>query len=1828
PFKYLADLHIGTSVFGHVCIIIFKVLGCWLDLFRLDFGVCFVVFPTSVFLVNAEIVSMGGAVESGVGIADITSPRRAEIEESRAELSEAKGSFAFTASPHGDSVESSGRLGTNPCEPNSADNLMLFDAERELSEGNRGSSHPSRSNIVSSEKLSDASGYRRIGEHGDSTMFDLHRKAYKRRYRSRINRDGTRPSSADVNQAHGSRGSSLPSFHEPKDAKGFLSDVENPIILSNSRCKSTSQVDDTSHKTGLAKSQQYMELDGLKAGEPTKDLTEVRPLNSASEAIACKIQLHDEDNRQSPSDVPRTSIHMDSEGPETIPAMERVTSADIEFQPGVTAKKIDNKFGTHKMNGFSSNKGEGTGNDAHISASCDMKGLDSESSCTRTSRSIDGANDANTTKIMSTDSNEQIKDQIPLSDKVLVLGGDESVKEKKVSGTGSFTPVTVESSVACQTKQEDGVKLQPEEELNENGPALKDEGKDPTVNDVMGTRKLTESDSGRKSADPSVDQAGRNDDRSFSLKHQDSTEISNPDFLVVSAAPIEAQTSTGSDPKPTSTIDEDSILKEAKIIEAKRKRIAELSVANSPKKIRLKSHWDYVLEEMAWLANDFTQERIWKMAAAAQTSSRAAFACCVRKRDNSFHLEAKKVAHSLAKSVMEFWQSVEEKSKVLDQQGQGEEEHSVQAYATRFQKYKNFNVVFNPVELPLTPDGASDMGTLDPSWNENLMEDNLFYRVLPGTMEIYRSSVEAHVAQFQTEILYALVQRIAPAVIEEVETSTCDAAAGFDSQNNGVVDERETNTYDISIEDSKNCGFGQKKQKHLMHAYGARPYEVSDISQMQGAENKVVHQSALLAKRPGGNLNASIPTKRVRTASRRVVSPFSVGTSGFQANKTDASSGDTNSYQDDQSTLQGGAHAPYNVEVESAVKFEKAYGSAEVLMKHRRKKKKKKAKHLNAAYEPRWQADSMIQNEQRDNLRKSHLHESNCSSGLLGKPMAKKQKTMRQSQDNSFENITAFGGSVPSPVTSQMSNMSNPNKFIKMLGGRDRGRKQKLLKMSAGPPGSGSPWTLFEDQALVVLAHDLGPNWELVSDAINNTLQFKQCIFRKAKECKERHNFLMDRTSGDGADSAEDSGSSQPYPSTLPGIPKGSARQLFQRLQGPMEEDTLKSHFEKIIIIGQKQHYHKTQNDNQDPKQLQQPHSSHAIALSQVCPNNLNGGPILTPLDLCDSTIAGNDMLPLGYQGPHSSGLAIPNQGIVTPMHSASGPTSSLQGSPSMIAGSNFSSSSSSLNSSVRDARYGPPRPAPTMADEQQRMNQYNQMLSARNVAQPNTSSPGALTGAERGMGLVSGGSRGMPMARPSFQGIASPPVVNSGSKVFPGISSPNMHSGVGSGPAGSSMLRPREALHMMRDSQRPMMPADLQMQSPPVNSQIPRHISQSSSPFPNQTISPPVPSYPLHHPLSPQQLQSLSPRHHPHFPGPTANHTSSPQQQAHAMRLAKEKKQQNRILQQPQSNPSNSVTPQHTLQNNPQLQPQTVSPPVSISPMNSSKQQAPAQGAARNAPAGGTNLTSKQRQRQQQNQLSQANRPHPQQRQQTQSQQLVNNNNNVAKGVGRGNPVAHPNNMIDRGLVNGVSTSPVQFVPAQKAKNLHSLSSITDKSNLGHVPVACSNSQQTSHQKSVTNNQLPNQRVAQQPNKLQTRDPGIDQNPTSSSTEMDKVTTLPQARDSASAAQWQGSEVLLDQTTLNSAKNMSSVGSVLSKASGSATQNSQQRQMLPQYSQPHGEVLQSGDGNLGGGPAFASDVSVQVKLVGRIRVWLRLKVLLQIMKRALGSSNFANIVH
>ncbi|KAK7302252.1 hypothetical protein RJT34_13137 [Clitoria ternatea] len=68
--------------------------------------------------------------------------------------------------------------------------------------------------------------------------------------------------------------------------------------------------------------------------------------------------------------------------------------------------------------------------------------------------------------------------------------------------------------------------------------------------------------------------------------------------------------------------------------------------------------------------------------------------------------------------------------------------------------------------------------------------------------------------------------------------------------------------------------------------------------------------------------------------------------------------------------------------------------------------------------------------------------------GLYGQHNVKKPKIMKQPLDNPLDNNALVTNSIPSPAASQMSNMSNPNKFIKIISVRDRGRKAKALKVN------------------------------------------------------------------------------------------------------------------------------------------------------------------------------------------------------------------------------------------------------------------------------------------------------------------------------------------------------------------------------------------------------------------------------------------------------------------------------------------------------------------------------------------------------------------------------------------------------------------------------------------------------------------------------------------------------------------------------------------------------------------------------------------------------------
>ncbi|KAG4120452.1 hypothetical protein ERO13_D11G144700v2 [Gossypium hirsutum] len=1624
----------------------------------------------SALFVNAEVDSMGGVVDGGVGIGVKTSPRRVAIEKAQAELrqeydvreerrreleflekggnpldfkfgnaasvsvqstsltdqqaehfaiSEAKGSFGLTASPHGDSVESSGRPGIPAvCEPNSADNLLLFHGENELPEGERKSMHPRKKNtVVPSEQSSQMGRTQNAKESEDSAIF----RPYARRNRSKLNRDAARSSSTEMGQGRGGHGPSLPARVSSKDEKVLTNNQKDKNIPSVNTAKSATSNGDLASKVITSGNLLNMELDGGQAAEATTDQSKGDLSKSKVDATV--------PNEPVQVDVHKSAVNLASKEPDLVGGKEQAISTGFECPADSGANKAENETISNKLNGFGDAKRDGKNirvEGQNSSAARGVKGLDSESSCTENSLSLDVNNDndacidpknvdSNGKPMEQTSEKEESlnlavgelakeKNEIVAVDNVAIIWDAQTSKNQNHSLTDSI--VKVEEEVRSELQNE--VSCPSNKEVQQSSPPVSEA--DRKTNTVLGDN----SNSKNKNicASGPLGTMGN-----FICEIPERTLLGR-----TSTANTDVQTNMDDHVKVVDKAHEDSILEEARIIEAKRKRIAELSVGALPLENHRKSHWDFVLEEMAWLANDFAQERLWKMTAATQLCRRAAFTSRLKYEEQNQFWKLKRVALTLANAVMEFWHSAEllrnskdrslgpnncghdlvgsranevteNKNAELDMDIHEEQqehpgknnEFAIQAYAVRFLKYNSSPVPTLQAEAPATPDRISDSGITDISWNEHLTEESLFYSVPSGAMETYRRSIESYLVQ---------TEKTGSSAQEEVETSAYDDGAEF-GYGDFVYDEDEgeTSTYYLpgAFEGRKSSKLNKKKRKNPMKSYPARPYEM-DADLPYGS---CAQQSVLIGKRPGSSLNVGpIPTKRVRTGSRhRVISPFgsAAAAGGLQAPmKTDASSGDTNSFQDDQSTLHGGFPMQKSNEVESIGDFERQlpYDCAETPTKP---KKKKKAKNLLSAYDQGWQLESTVHSEQRDYSKKrseSHHFDSNGSSVLYGQQNAKKLKLMKQQPDNAFDINPS--GSIPSPVGSQMSNMSNPNKIIRLIHGRDRGRKAKTLKMSAGEPGSGCPWSLFEDQALVVLVHDMGPNWELISDAINSTLQFK-CIFRKPKECKERHKILMDR-SGDGADSADDSGSSQPYPSTLPGIPKGSARQLFQRLQGPMEEDTLKSHFEKIIHIGKKQHYRR----NQDPKQIVPVHNSHVIALSQVCPNNRNGG-VLTPLDLCDATASSQDVLPLGNLASNTSGLAISNQGAAGSMLPASAANSSLQGSSGMVLGSNLASLSTPLNSSVR------------------------------NVQQSNLSLPGAVSGSDRmvrvlsgnNLGMMCGINRSMPISRPGFQGMTSSAMLNSGSmlssNLVGGMQNPvNMHSGPGSG-QGNSMLRPRDTKHMMRS--------------------YPGHPQQQQQ-------------------MPQQQSHALSNSHHPQHQG--SNHASGPQQQAYAMRVAKERQmQQQRLMQQQQPQQqqqkqftASSALMSHvqsqtqlpissSLQNSSQIQSQASTQPVSLPPPSSpmtpmslqhrQKHHLAPHGLGRNPQTGASGLNNqigKQRQRQpqqQQQQFQQSGRHHPQQRQPPQSQQQTK----LLKGVGRGNMLVHQNLSADPAHLNGLSMAP-----------------------------------------------------------------------------------------------------------------------------------------------------------------------------------------------------------
>ncbi|KAL9262753.1 Chromatin modification-related protein [Drosera capensis] len=1602
----------------------------------------------STLLINVEVDSMGGVIDGGIGIGTKTSPSRAAIEKAQAELrleydvreerrreleflerggnpldfkfgypasasvqstslsdqqadqiliSEAKGSFALTASPPGDSVESSGRPGiTVACEPNSADN---FDGENQLLGTGRKSRY-SRSNITP-EHSSQLDGARNVKEMGDSPIFHPKRgQAYKRRNRSRTSRDVSRSSSTDI-ASRGGHTSLLAGRHSTNGKAVSSEDRLNlELVGTNAKdCTSSANV------TMLEDSPDPSANIGIVGQQTGSIMTHGSLIGTAPEKAD-----------------PAGGTHL-------------AVSAGV--CPPSTVEIVENHDIHQQQDEFVNRKDEGVLLDGNMSSvGFTSKGLDSESLCTQTSLSVD-ANGIIDRYLKLVDSNGVSRGEKVATDET------QNVEDDKINGEEEVT-VAVESGL-CTNDNYNSVAQKPQS----NGFLDEDE------KEMHRSKSSVQNDANYSSnalphAEPSANMKEYSGELPNQILHSSSPQklqdISDSCKIEPTNTALSGQSLAlelpNSGEKQLQVADkahEDKILAEARTVEAKRKKMSELSLRSPRTEYHKKSHWDFVVEEMAWLANDFAQERLWKMTASAQICHRVALAARLRSIEKEKLGRLRTMARIVANAVMEFWHSAElllkddgissglerckpdalaygnideigivkEKMEAIDKEPDTDQGVKnpvkktvplVQRYAVRFLQYNSSFTAIVRAGLSETADlEANSMP--DMAWQDHCTEQNLFYLVPPGSMGTYRKSIESSLLCSEKK---GFNQQ------DEAEASMYDTAADFGSQEHDYEeDEAESVSYlPGAFEGSRSLKIVQKKRKTPKSHAARLDGFGGDFTYGNCVENRVgAPQSGSPGKRSMNSVNVgSILTKRMRTAAsrQRTAGPFSMGAAGGTPTppRNDASSGDTSSFQDDQGMLHGGCMFQQKVsEGESGMEFDKQsiFDPTDIPAKP---KKKKKFKHQASTYDQRWTVES-VQKEQRDQWKKrllGHQYESNGSTGLYVH-RAKKQKLMKQSYENSFENTIPLSGSITSPAASQMSNMSNPNKLSKPAGSRGQVRKVKLPKVTIRQPGSGGEWTLYEDQALVVLVHDMGPNWELVSDAFNSTLLFK-----------------------------------------------GSARQLFRQLQGPLEEDTIKSHFEKITLIGSRLTNRKKQNDNQDLKQVAPVHASHVAALSQAIPNNLNGG-VLTPLDLCDVSGPSPDVFPLSSA---AAGLASPSQGVIPPTVSSVG-NASLQNSPGMGMSIGNNLSPAHPNGSTRDGRYGAPR-TPLPNDEQHRAQQYNNMLADRNIQQSNMSVSGNMRVMPGGgTGRMPGMNRGMPMQRPEFQGIASSSMPNSGAML--GIpSTSNMHPGA-SPAQGNSKLRPGDAVHLPRPNhsvelRRQMMLPEMSMQVTQANSQGVSAFGGLSSP-----ASIPVQNFPVHHQQQhpvPQHLNPLINPHHPHFRGPT--HANSAEQ-AYRVARQQQQQQQQRMLhrqheqqQQLQSHfPASSSSMVHgqtqshvvmssPLPNNSQIQSPSSSQLVSSSSLPSLSPLTQQQHNHQMSPhsfvpnsqigmSGAVNQIGKQQHRQpteahQYQQFQQSGQHQPPQRQQSQSLQQAKR----LKGMGRSNMLMHQNAPLDPSHLNGLN--------------------------------------------------------------------------------------------------------------------------------------------------------------------------------------------------------------
>ncbi|CAK9257362.1 unnamed protein product [Sphagnum jensenii] len=994
---------------------------------------------------------------------------------------------------------------------------------------------------------------------------------------------------------------------------------------------------------------------------------------------------------------------------------------------------------------------------------------------------------------------------------------------------------------------------------------------------------------------------------------------------------------------------EDIILEEAEHLQvsvARKSTVDQALKKPWPEDSRRKAHWDFVLEEMAWLANDFMQESLWKRAAAAQVCRCVAL---IRRQDDFLASELstrqRKVAKVLADAVSGFWHSIEAADMGTDNVDK-KKSMVIQQYAMRFLKSSGFELMVQ-AEAPATPERHSESSStiLEPFWEDQFPEELLFYVVPHGAMEVYRASAESDRATLEKCELELASDAEVHTIHDAAEDAAvnCDFGVGDHADDRGSQDDYpQLHFMPHSVGSGGGLpGIAKKKRKKILKVNTAIPkvepggplsgfvYEPSMSGGDLGLPSPVVTGKRSLSGHTGSSsLPGIIPTKRARSSAanlrqRPAVASTSPGTLGLSPRTTVSSHCKQDKGMD---MLDGSNRADINSDTPSNSLH--AVGNKGTFVPSK-SKKKKNFKHSLGDTSASRQADDGVSGSTTVKVPMTFVIFLPDTSETPG-PGVKKSKIVKQSSDGNTEAIS--DPIQPASQTGQQSVVLGGNKMMRQNSNRDRNNpKSKSSKGSPlnTPTGIGIPWSSVEDQAILVLVHDLGPNWELVSDVLSYNSQLKG-IYRKPMLCRERHKFLSERLGTEIQENSDDFSPVQLSNAPPTGIPKGNnTRTLLQRIHGAVEEDTLKVHLEQICLTWEKFRPQKA-TDVQEQKVLTTPHPSHGIAISQFC-----NGDTPNPLDLCDRVMANGEIPPHSFAmqaSAHGNGPGFPSGGL--PPGSSLRPPSSgmppgLPGSNGLLPGHPVASSSASINAAAaRDAQHLPAMRLTSEETNQLRMatagpvGAYNQRLQQQAVSAtaglpvlgslPNSNDLPLLPTSTTA-GMLIGLNRTMSLPRPGLPGLGLAAVSNMGSV---GLGTMLPPSGVNMGSSatfpscsisGHFMAhKTRDNLHQFRmdtcpEEQRMQLIKQLQHHALQGDTQAAAALTSLGS---DMVSSPPQSFSPQHQHQQQQQQQQQAQAFQALFAQDTLPRTFTPpprdsQQQAWQLQAAHLKEQQRQLQQQ-----------------------------------------------------------------------------------------------------------------------------------------------------------------------------------------------------------------------------------------------------------------------------------------------------------------------------------------